>query len=693
MSRIGADHLAREAIVYVRQSTIDQVINNVESRRRQYGLVERARQLGWGNVSVIDDDLGRSGSGVCRPGFEKLLAAICEGRVGAVVSIEASRLARNGRDWHTLLEFCGLVGTLIADEDGVYDPRLANDRLLLGMKGTMSEMELSILRQRAHEALKQKARRGELFTTVAVGYVRSGPDQIDREPDLRVREALALVFRKFTEMQSVRQVHLWFRQERIALPAVSHGVDGRHLEWKAPVYNTIHHVLTNPIYAGAYAYGRSISKTRIENGRKRIARGLRVEQPAWEVLIRDHHEGYIEWDAFERNQRLIKDNANGKSFLSRGAVRRGEALLAGLFRCGHCGRKLHVAYGGTKGDVARYHCRGASLNHGTERCISFGSLRVDAAVAAEVIGRIQPLGIEAALAALQERGREDAEKRRQIELALEQARFEATHARRQYDAVDPDNRLVAGELERRWNERLKEERRLQDALDAFGAAPSDSITQGEQEALLRLGADVERAWHAEGATIATRKRIVRMLIEEIVVRVENEGLDLVIRWAGDDHTALRVRRNRTGQHRWSVDADVVELVRAMARQMPDMAIAAALNRAGKTTGKGNSWTRARIASLRNDHKIAVYREGERAERGEATLNEAAESLAVSPATVRRLIAEGVLPAIQSCKGAPWAIRTSDIQLAEVVSASERRRKYAPRPPSSGDQPALPLDFQ
>ena len=237
-------------------------------------------------------------------------------------------------------------------------------------------------------------------------------------------------------------------------------------------------------------------------------------------MIRDHHEGYIGWDAFERNQRLIKDNANGKSWASRGAVRRGEALLAGLFRCGHCGRKLHVAYGGTKGDVARYHCRGASINHGTERCISFGSLRVDAAVAAEVIERIQPLGVEAALAALQARGREDAEKRRQIELALEQARFEAAHARRQYDAVDPDNRLVAGELERRWNERLKEERRLQDELDALSAAPSHGITPGEREALLRLGADVERAWHAEGATIATRKRIVRMLIEEIVVRVE-----------------------------------------------------------------------------------------------------------------------------------------------------------------------------
>jgi hypothetical protein len=313
-----------------------------------------------------------------------------------VISIEASRLARNGRDWHTLLEFCGLVGTLIADEDGVYDPRLV--RLLLGMKGTMSEMELSILRQRAHEALKQKARRGELFTTVAVGYLRKGLDQIEKDPDLRVQQALALIFRTFTELQSVRQVLLWFRQEKIVAPAVRHGLDGRRLEWKAPVYNTIHHILCNPIYAGAYAYGRSTSKTRIANGRKQVVRGFRVERSNWEILIPNHHEGYIGWDVFERNQRLIADNANGKSWASRGAVRRGEALLAGLFRCGRCGRKLHVAYGGTKGDVARDHCQGASINHGTERCISFGSLRVDSAVAAEVIERIQPLGVEASLA-------------------------------------------------------------------------------------------------------------------------------------------------------------------------------------------------------------------------------------------------------------------------------------------------------
>ena len=276
-----------------------------------------------------------------------------------------------------------------------------------------------------------------------------------------MQDALALIFliRRVAEPMAVL---LWFLQEKIVLPAVRHGLEGRRLEWRAPVYNTIHHILCNPIYAGAYAYGRSASKTRIANGRKQVVRGFRVERSDWEVLIRDHHEGYIGWDAFERNQRLINDNANGKSWASRGAVRRGEALLAGLFRCGHCGRKLHVAYSGTKGDVARYHCRGALINHGVERCISFGSLRVDSAVAAEVIERIQPLGVEASLAALQARGREDAEKRRQIELAVEQARFETAYARRQYDAVDPDNRLVAGELERRWNERLKEERRLQD---------------------------------------------------------------------------------------------------------------------------------------------------------------------------------------------------------------------------------------
>ena len=679
MTKITSEHLARSAIVYVRQSTADQVMNNPESRRRQYGLVERARVLGWSAIEVIDDDLGRSGSGIARPGFEKLLAAICEGRVGAVVSIEASRLARNGRDWHTLLEFCGLVGTLIVDEEGVYEPRQPNDRLLLGMKGTMSEMELSLFRQRSLEALKQKARRGELFMTVATGYLRVSRDRIDRDPDLRVREAIAFVFAKFAEVQTVRQVHLWMRHEGINLPAVGYGPEGRQVTWKPPVYNTVHHILTNPIYAGAYAFGRTASRVTIEAGRKRIVRGFRREQSAWDTLIFDHHDGYISWVEFERNQRLISDNANGRSFLSRGSVRRGEALLAGLLRCGHCGRKLHVAYSGENGSSGRYHCRGGHLNHGGDRCISFGGMRIDQAIGAEVIERIQPLGVGAAIAAVEAHGIECAEKLRQIDLALEQARYEVARARRQYDIVDPDNRLVAAELERRWNERLLAVQGLEQQRDSLAASSREALTSTEREQLLALGADVERAWHSPGATPATRKRIIRTLIEEIIVRVEADALALVVRWAGNDHTSLRVRKNRVGQHRWGADADVVDLVGALARQMPDPAIAAVLNRAGKTTGRGHGWTRSRVCSLRNHRQIAAYQTGERAERGEVTLEEAATILDVSEATVRRLIQEKALPAQQLCKGAPWVIKGSDLNTDVVRRAADSRRHR--RPPS------------
>ena len=273
MTKIRPEHLARSACVYIRQSTADQLVHNQESRRRQYGLADRARQLGWTAVEIIDEDLGRSGGGINRPGFERMLARICEGRVGAVLAIEASRLARNGRDWHTLIEFCGLVGTIIVDEDGIYDPRHPNDRLLLGMKGTMSELELSLFRQRSHEALRQKARRGALFLRVAAGYVKAGRDRIEKNPDQRVQGALRLVFSKFAEFQSARQVHVWLRDEGIRLPVKAHNTEAGGIVWRMPVYNTVHNILTNPIYAGTYAFGRTTSKISIEQGRKRVRRG------------------------------------------------------------------------------------------------------------------------------------------------------------------------------------------------------------------------------------------------------------------------------------------------------------------------------------------------------------------------------------------------------------------------------------
>jgi DNA invertase Pin-like site-specific DNA recombinase len=679
MTKITPNHLARGAFVYVRQSTADQVNHNLESQRRQYGLVERARLLGWRDAEVIDDDLGRSGGGIVRPGFEKLLAAICEGRVGAVMSVEASRLARNGRDWHTLLEFCGLVGTVIIDEDGIYDPRSPNDRLLLGMKGTMSEMELSVLRQRSMEAMKQKARRGELFLTVAVGYVKAGRDRIEKDADRRVQEAIALVFRKFTELQTVRQVLVWLRQEQIPLPAIAPTNGDRRIDWRAPVYPTVHHMLTNPVYAGAYAFGRRTMRTTIENGRKRIVRSMQRDWQSWEVLIRDHPEGYITWTDYERNLRLIADNANGKGYMSRGSIRRGEALLPGLFRCARCGRKLHVTYSGVGGPTQRYVCRGAFNQMAAASCITFGGMRVDRMVAKEVLDRLQPLGVESALAAIEARGQERSEKRRQLELAVQQARYEAARAQRQYDATDPDNRLVAGELEHRWNERLAAVRGLEQEIDQLAATADQQLTDADRERLMALGNDLIRAWDSPGTTAVTRKKIIRMLIAEIIVDIVGDTLDLVVHWQGGDHTRLTVKKNRVGHTRWTTDADVVDLVRVLARQMPDESIAAVLNRAGKSTGRGNSWTRGRVCALRHNQEIAPYREGERAERGEATLYEAAQALRISQSTVRRLIDSGILPAQQLCKGAPWIVRYDDLVRDDVRRAADARRSRRPAP--------------
>jgi DNA invertase Pin-like site-specific DNA recombinase len=449
MSKINADHSSRAAYVYVRQSTADQLANNPESRRRQYGLAARARMLGWSNVIVIDDDLGRSGGGTARPGFERLLAAICTGAAGAVFAIEASRLARNGRDWHTLLEFCALVHCLIIDEDGIYDPKQINDRLLLGMKGTFSEMELSIFRQRSQEALRLKAARGDLHTSVAVGYIRGPDDRLELDPDKRIREALHLAFRKFAEFGSARQVAIWLIDEGIKMPVAVHGRQGRVVEWRLPRYHAIHRLLTNPVYAGAYVFGRTGSQTRVEAGRKAIRRGVRRTQDAWEVLLRDHHEGYISWEEYERNRQTIGGNANMKGEMVKGSVRNGGGLLAGLLRCGHCGRKLKVLHNGLRG-VARYVCNDADTNHARRgNCIAFGNMRIDAAVSAEVLRVIAPLGLDAAVAAIAARERVGADALRQKELALEQARYEAARAHRQYDAVDPENRLVAGDLERR----------------------------------------------------------------------------------------------------------------------------------------------------------------------------------------------------------------------------------------------------
>jgi DNA invertase Pin-like site-specific DNA recombinase len=685
MSKITTEHLSRSACVYIRQSTADQLTHNIESRRRQYGLADRARQLGWSSVEIIDDDLGRSGGGIARPGFERLLAGICEGRVGAVLAIEASRLARNGRDWHTLIEFCGLVGTIIVDEDGIYDPRHPNDRLLLGMKGTMSELELSLFRQRSQEALRQKARRGALVLGVAAGYVRVGRDRIEKNPDRRVQEALQLVFTKFAEFQSARQVHVWLRDEGIELPAKSRRGEAHGVVWRLPAYNIVHNILTNPIYAGAYAFGRTTSRVSVVDGRKRIRRGVHRPMAEWDVLIKDHHAAYITWDEFERNLKAIANNATGmSSALTRGAAREGELLLPGLLRCGHCGRKLHVHYGGKLG---RYNCYGARMNHGTERCISVSGLSIDAAIAKEVLRVLKPLGIEAAVKAIEAQSSETTAAERQLELSLQQARYEAAHARRQYDAVDPANRLVAGELERRWNEALQSVAKIEGEIAAMIARRPPPLGEPERQQLMALGADLERAWSHPAATAATRKRVLRAALSEIIVRRDGAIIHAVLHWQGGDHRGLQVKQrlNAAGRHNPRIPDDTIALMRELARLMPDRQIARLLNRIGVETGYGNAWTQERVRGFRHHHEIAGYRDGEWAERGEITLEAAAKVVGVCNMTALRMLRRGDIKGRQVCPGAPWVIKAADL-----TGFTGRKRSGPPLTPNPNQQV---LDFQ
>ena len=445
--RLPSPLLRRKAIVYVRQSTSAQVQENIESQRRQYDLVEVARQHGFRDVEVIDDDLGRSASGaVERPGFERLVAQLCAGTVGAILCLEASRLSRNGRDWHHLLELCGLVEARVIDLDGIYNPCLPNDRLLLGMKGTISEFELGILRARLVEAARAKARRGELRIPVPIGFVWDREAGISFDPDLRLQEVVRLVFCKFQELGSARQVQLWMRGEDIHFPRPSDGKQTICFDWHPVRYRSIIALLKNPFYAGAYAYGKSEKKTEVINGRAHKSYGRAKPLEQWDTLLKDHHEGYISWEEFERNQRQLARNAYGKADGIKSG-RGGRALLSGLLRCARCGRRLRVAYTGRAPGAPKYRCDRPNEALGLPRCMAFGAWRVDEAIVHEILRALEPLALEAAVEAEQMQVAEQAERRRIAELELQQAQYEAALAERRYAACDPDNRLIAAQLE------------------------------------------------------------------------------------------------------------------------------------------------------------------------------------------------------------------------------------------------------
>lgn len=695
--KIQKSHRERLACVYVRQSSMTQVRNNHESRRRQYGLADLARGLGFNDVRVIDDDLGRSGSGSEeRPGFARLVAMVCAGEAGAVLAIEASRLARNNRDWHHLIDLCAMTGTLLIDHDGVYDPSLLNDRLLLGLKGTMSEFELNLLRQRAQEAIKQMVRRGEVLGQVAIGYVRTECNGIEKTPDLRVQDAIRGLFAKFAQTGSTRQTLLWYRQNNTLLPTWSEENGNREAVWRLPVYNRIHSILKNPVYAGAFVYGRYRTRTVIVDGRARKTQGHAVPRDQWEVVIKDHHDGYIDWETFLANQKQIETNIGelGRMGAVHGAAKSGPALLAGLLRCARCGRKLHVGYSGNGGRVPRYFCRGAHLNHGTEWCISFGGIRADEAVVREVLVAIEPLGIEASMAAWDNVQKNDDEQVRALRLSLEQAKYEVHRAQKQFDAVDPFNRLVAAELERRWNQALESVAQLEARIATLGDKRCE-MGEAERSRLLELGRDLPALWAHPATDAALKKRLLRTVLEEIVVNISDEPprLHLRLHWVGGIHTELMVAKNTTGRHGRSTDRDVVDLVRELAKVCRDKDIAAILNRLGYRTGHENNWTLTRVKTLRSHHQIPAMEKTE--PRSWITLEQAARELGTNKNLIRTLIKEGTLPATQVVACAPWIIQRDDLKREGVQAAVRWSKSYTPgqRRPRTDNQESQVSLFQ
>ena len=654
--KITPDHLARAALVYVRQSTLAQVVGNLESQRRQYALADLAKAAGFAAVITIDDDLGRSGSGLmARPGFQRLVAAVCEGQVGAVYCLEASRLARNGRDWHHLIDLCALAGALVIDLDGVYDPRHVNDRLLLGLKGSMSEYELSLMRQRGLAARDAKAARGELRFTLPPGYCWSEAGRIEIDPDEHVAETIRLILRRFRELGSARQVFLWAHEAGVRLPVVRRNLTLCRVEWRAPAYHSVMQILLNPIYAGAYAFGRRGDRTSVVEGRARKTSGHRRARSAWNVLIRDHHEGYLTWAEFEENQVLLRENAHMQKRAARKAARGGRALLTGLARCGQCGRMMRVFYGARSGHAHRYQCRGDDAHVGAGLCIGIGGLRVDRAIAAAMLEAVSDRAIEAAVLAADQAARASDDVRQGLSRELEAARYEAGLAARRYELVDPAKRHVARELEARWNTALERvaglEHRLADLAARAAAAPGI-----DRAALMRLAHDLPAAWNAPSTDARIKQRLTHVLIREVVVGLDeaaNEAV-LVVHWTGGRHTELRVARVRTGRYPAESLPNAVEVMRRLGGHWPDRELAVTLNRMRCRGPDGQSWTMVRVKALRERLEIAPFDAG--AVREETiSVDATARRLGICVGSVHRLIRQGVLPATQLMPSAPWQV--------------------------------------
>ncbi|MGH9092408.1 MAG: recombinase family protein [Acidimicrobiales bacterium] len=673
-SKVTASHLERDAYVYVRQSTLTQVREHTESLERQYELASRAQTLGWPprQVVVVDSDLGRSGAeSSAREGFKSLVADVGLGKVGIVLGIEVSRLARNNADWYQLLDLCAITDTLIADGDGLYHPADFNDRLVLGLKGTMSEAELHLIRHRLTAGLRHKAAKGELRQGLPVGFVYDEDDRVVLDPNEAVVEAIATVFRRFDELGTGRQVLLSLVGDNVIIPRRPNGA--RRVTWAKATYPAIHDFLTNPAYAGAFVFGRTRTEKRLGQSGRIVVRTRQLPRDEWEVLIPDHHPAYITWERYERIQDELRANWRAPRGHGGGAVREGTALLQGRIRCGRCGRMMQTAYSGTKGDCPRYLCaRSKHLYGGDHVCQSLGGKKLEGRVLDELFCVLEPASLAATVKALAEAEANHRQRLAVFELGVERARFEAGRARRQFDAVEPENRLVARSLERSLEEALAAERQAESELASQRLRRPTRLSDEEAAWIERAGADVRAIFDAPTTSWRERKQLLRAIVAEVVVtiRTEERTADVDIIWEGGAKTDFVLPLNKVGGHFRTTEEATVDLVRRLAERYDDRMIAAILSRQRRRTGTGLAFTQARVKSLRGSRGIRAFQPPAVTPADDdcpvVSITAAEKTLGVNRTTLYRWLNDGFIEGEQLTPAGPWHIRITDELRRRIV---------------------------
>ncbi|MBM3413237.1 MAG: hypothetical protein FJY19_07685 [Bacteroidetes bacterium] len=653
--KITPEHLARRAVVYVRQSSDQQVRHNLESQRLQYALADRARGLGWTSIDTIDADLGISaGVGTVRPGFDRLLASVARGEVGIVLAREVSRLSRNDKDFCRLVELCQAFGTLLGDGDTVYDPGLLDDQLILGIKGTLSVIELRTLRLRLIQGMQSKAKRGQFQRNLPPGFVWDPEGQVALDPNERVRHAITYIFEVYGQTASVRQTMIRLQQEGFEVPVRTRTGPRDQVVWQLPRGSFVGSLLHNPCYAGAYVWGRNPLEHRYVDGRLVHRQGKRRTLDACAVTIWDHHPGYITRQQYEEHVRMMADNSTRDGQGS--PLRTGHALAAGLLRCARCGRHLKVQQWTNDRKAGRYVCDGTYVSGG-HYCIATSGRSVDSTVAAEMVRVLSPLGLEASLAALAGVQRDRQGQRDGLALQVRQLQYEAQVAQERYEHVDARNRLVAADLEGRWNAKLEELQAARGKLTQVDAETTAVAGDDERETIRWLGQRFGQVWNHPACPADVKKRLVRAVIREIVVDITDTEISLLFHWQGGCHTRVVAPRltRRTAQRN---SPDDLATIGKLAPRYTDDQIALVLSQQGSRTGKGGRWTRQAVRSARTRAGIAGGNTG-RPDPALLSMADAARFANVSDTTIRRLVNAGLLTNQQSVAWAPWEIPRTD----------------------------------